>query len=86
MASVQFVPPLVPDTSDPDFTVIQETVVTAIEASESAPDPEPADSAAGDGATDEPAPLADTGGEPSEPDPDAAPEEPVAVEEVCSYG
>lgn len=91
LTSVQFVPPLVPDTSDPDFDAIRATVDSAITASEAAPvEPEsdaPPEDAGG-------APDPEAGGDPeggdtetgTDPESPAAPEEPVAVEEVCSYG
>ena len=82
LTSVQFVPPLIPNTADPDFTLIRATVEAAIEASEDAPDPEPADTGGTPSGGEPPDPE-----EPVDPDPGSAgPDEPVAVEEVCSYG
>ena len=90
LTSVQFVPPLIPNTADPDFTLIRATVEAAIEASENAPDPEPVDEQpTDDGGTGE-----DPGTDPADPGTDPAdpgtgtetPEEPVTVDEVCSYG
>lgn len=79
ITSVQFVPPLIPDTADPDFQLIRASVEQAIEASEEAPDP------AETGA----APPPEGGGEEPPPDPgdpDAPPAAPVPVADVCSYG
>jgi len=79
ITSVQFVPPLIPDTADPDFQLIRASVEQAIEASEEAPDP------AETGAAPPPA----DGGEEPPPDPgdpDAPPAAPVPVADVCSYG
>lgn len=93
LTSVQFVPPLIPDTSDPDFGLIRSTVESAIAASEAQPDePEPVDSEApadgGDPGGGEPGGGDPDGEDPGggEPESTAAPEQPVAVEEVCSYG
>lgn len=85
LTSVQFVPPLIPNTADPNFTLIRATVEAAIAASEAAPDPEPA---ATGGTPSGGEPPSDAGEGPPEPDPGspAPPDEPVAVEEVCSYG
>lgn len=82
LTSVQFVPPLIPNTADPDFTLIRATVEAAIEASESAPDPEPADPTVPAGES----PDSGAGGPDPDPGSSAAPEQPVAVDEVCSYG
>ena len=80
ITSVQFVPPLIPNTADPDFQLIRATVEQAIEASENAPDPvetssEPPVDA---GQSEEPPP--------SDPGETEAPTGPVDVSTVCSYG
>jgi len=87
LTSVQFVPPLVPNTADPDFTLIRATVESAIDSSEDLPDPDSADSAPAepdpaDGGETPP----DTGTDPGESTAGEASADPVAVEEVCSYG
>lgn len=81
VTSVQFVPPLIEDTSHPDLQLIRATVEQAIEASENAPDPADAP------ATEVTPPVTEPG---TDPGTDPAPEEtaptgPVAVADVCSY-
>jgi len=78
ITSVQFVPPLIPNTADPDFQLIRATVEQAIEASENAPDP--AESGAA------PPPPDPGASEEPPPDPEAPPADPVDVSSVCSYG
>jgi LCP family protein required for cell wall assembly len=79
ITSVQFVPPLIPDTRDPDFQLIRATVQEAIKASEDAPDPDDQTSA----------PPADPGSStppPADPGETVAPPAgPVDVADVCSY-
>jgi LCP family protein required for cell wall assembly len=82
ITSVQFVPPLIPNTADPDFQLIRATVEQAIEASENAPDPAESTASAspGPGTSEEPPPLPDPG------ETTAPPAGPVDVADVCSYG
>jgi LCP family protein required for cell wall assembly len=81
VTSVQFIPPLIPNTADPDFQLIRATVEQAIEASENAPDPEDAPPAT----TPDPGTSAEP--PPQDPAPPATPPPgPVDVADVCSYG
>lgn len=81
--SLAFIPPLVPDTADPDFTEIRRIVAEAVAASEARPDDdEPASAAPTPPA---PAPTAPDTGE--EPVPEQTPpaDQPVNLEDVCAY-
>jgi len=84
VTSVQFVPPLIPNTADPDLQLIRATVEQAIEVSENAPDPAESTSAPPADPGGEPPP--DPGGEPPADPDEETPVGPVDVADVCSYG
>ena len=81
--SLAFVPPVVPDTSRPDFAEIRELVQEAIARSDAGP-PEPTESPT---AAPSPSAAATTPSEsPSgSPSPSASGNDPVALQDVCSY-
>lgn len=85
VTSVQFVPPLIPDTRNPDFQLIRATVEQAIETSENLPDPvDQSTPPPTDPGTSETPP--DTASE-TPPDTGETPAPgPVEVADVCSYG
>ena len=79
LSSVQFVPPLIPNTAHPDFDEIHDIVQQAIHDSMSAPAAAPSTSApTGDGGET-------GGGSTGTATPSGDPAAPVNVDEVCSY-